>query len=394
MEGVLDESPDAVVFLLPGGIRTRPIEVRYLLGLIDMMAERDAPGGCHLASEYSYRMHDPVTQASVPRFDECRMGNFAKDSTLAYWARRCTVAPGVWALHMAESEASDYPVRPWAEEHAERLLQMRILRSLSKRYLWSFSSHGLWYVPGPGSEWEGGGRRPEFPDAEAAVSGWHNVLRDRVRYREMPDADPRMLRIFDAVREFDDQTRSPDSLCDAFGTPGTWWVLGPLSNPHIGTRTAAEALEQPIDAKRSFYGRDGMVRWFQWNSHDPRGLVNTRSVFDFIGADNMSMHLATWVHSDAEREAVLHLGWHDGLTVRLGGTVVLDRPDYEPVVHNGFHRDRYQFNERIPVKMPKGATLLVATIIQATEAWRFALRITDADGYPIPGIRFSMNSGE
>jgi len=244
-------------------------------------------------------------------------------------------------------------------------------------------------MPDRDDGWSASGRRPEFVDAAAAISGWHDVLRDRTRYAEMRDADPRMLRLFDAVREFDDGARLPDSLCDAFGTPGTWWVLGPLCNPQLGTRTAMEALGDPFDTSRSFYGRDGVVRWFRWYNHDPRGLVNTRLVFDFIGADNFSMHMAVWIRSDAARDAVVHLGWHDGLVARLGGRTICDRPDYEPVVHNGFHRDRYQFNEQIPVRLPKGATLFTATIVQATEAWRFAFRLTDPDGYPIPGVAFA-----
>lgn len=393
MAAILDEFPEAVVFLLPGGIRTRPIERQFMLGLIDEMAERDALGGCHLASEYSYRLHDPVTQASIPRFDECRMGIFASEPAMAYWKRRCTVAPGVWALHKAEAEAIDYPVRPWSEEMEERRLQMRILRSLAKRYVWSYSSYAAWYVPRDGMAPIPGVRHPDFPHAAEAIALWHDVLRDRTLYDELPTADRRMLRLFEAIREFDAGRRTPEELCDAFGTPATWSVLGPLGDPHHAPmRTADEALERPIDARHVYCGRDGAVRWFMWPSQDPRGIVNTRSVFDFIAADDMSFHMVAWIHSDREREGQLHLGWHDGLIVRLGNAIVLSRPDYPPGERTGFCRDRYQFDERIPVRVPKGATRLAATIIAAKKSWRFAIRLTDRDGYPFDGVRFSLSA--
>ena len=390
MAALLDEFPDAVVFLLPGGIRTRPIEVQVILGLMDEMAERDAPGGCHLASEYSYRMHDPVTAASVPVFDECRMGNFVSDSTIAYWKRRGSVAPGVWAFHMAESEETDYPVRPWSEEMAERRQQMRILRSLSPRYMWSYSSYAAWFAPTDKTRNIAGVRFPDFPGAEEAVSVWHDILRDQTRYEEQPDADPRVLRLFDAVRFFRDGLCTSEELCDAFGTPGRWLVLGPLSNPHsVPKRTADEALEQPIEAKRIFCGRDGAVRWFTWFSHDPRGIANTRSVFDFLAADNMSMHLVAWLHSDREREVVLNVGHNDGVVVRVGDRVVLNKPELPAVPNRGFFRDRYQFEDFVPVTISEGTTRIAVTVIAGKDSWRFAFRVTDRDGYPVDGVRFT-----
>ncbi|OQB41060.1 MAG: hypothetical protein BWY06_00964 [Candidatus Latescibacteria bacterium ADurb.Bin168] len=393
MAALLDEFPEAVVFLLPGGIRTRPLEVQMILGFMDEMAERDAPGGCHLASEYSYRMHDPVTAASVPVFDECRMGNFVSEATIVWWKRRGSVAPGVWAFHMAESEEPDYPVRPWADEMAERRQQMRILRSLSPRYMWSYSSYAAWFTPSEATRRIPGVRFPDFDGAEHAIPLWHGILRDKTRYDELPEADPRMLRLFEAVRAFRSGETTPEELCDAFGTPGRWLVLGPLSTPHTSPRrTADEALGQPIKANRIFCGRDGAVRWFTWFSHDPRGIVNTRSVFDFLAADDMSMHIVAWLHSDREREVVLNVGHNDGVIVRVGDAVVLDKPELPAVPHRGFFRDRYQFEELVRVTVPRGKTRLAVTVICGKESWRFAFRVTDRDGYPVERVRFTAET--
>jgi hypothetical protein len=171
-------------------------------------------------------------------------------------------------------------------------------------------------------------------------------------------------------------------------------VLGPLSNPHSGPkRTAEEALDNPIEARRICCGRDGAVRWFTWFSHDPRGVVNTRSVFGFLAADNMSMHMVAWLHSDEEREVVLNVGHNDGVVVRVGDSVVLDKPDLPAVPNRGFHRDRYQFEESVPVTVSEGATRIAATIIAGKDSWRFCFRVTDNDGYPVQGVRYTIEVG-
>jgi hypothetical protein len=103
MSAILDEFPDAVVFVLPGTIRTKPIEQKYQLGLLDEMAARQAPGGFHLGTEYAYCLHDPVTQAAIPRYEDTGMPELLSPESLAYWREHGTMAPGVWPTHMVET---------------------------------------------------------------------------------------------------------------------------------------------------------------------------------------------------------------------------------------------------------------------------------------------------
>ncbi len=387
MRAVIDEFPEAVVFALPGTLRTRPLERQFLLGMLDVMSEQDAPGGFHLGTEYSYCLHDPVTQAAIPRFEDCGIAEVVSGDMLDYWKRRCTVAPGVWPLHMTETPDVQYVPQPWPDELDELREQMRILRATSKRYIWSYSGHAVWHLPTDETDELAGRSAPDFPGGRDVIAGWHEILRDRE-----PVADVRFGPLFDAIRRFDDEEISPAELCDAFGTPGAWWTLGPLGNPHLQPgRTASEALDDDIPSNKVYYGRDGAVRWQPWAALDPRGLFGTRHMMDYLAIDNLSYYFVCWIHSDVACTATLNLNWDDGIVVRVREDVVFDRPDYPESGHGVLYQNKYQFEERVPVGLAAGATRLAVTSINAGGAWAFVLRLTDADGFPLPGVRFSLS---
>ena len=65
MSALLDAFPDAVVFELPGYLWSRSIGRALTLGMLEVMAERDAPGGFHLGTERAYCLLDPVSQVAI-----------------------------------------------------------------------------------------------------------------------------------------------------------------------------------------------------------------------------------------------------------------------------------------------------------------------------------------
>jgi hypothetical protein len=132
---ILDAFPGAPVILLPGSLRGRPIGEAFQLGMLKAMADRNAPGGLHLGTEYTYCLHDPLTALATTRFEDADILNLTDARTASYWRLRCTVAPGVWPTHMIETGGKDYPLQPWKQEMAELRQQMAILRAASKRYM-------------------------------------------------------------------------------------------------------------------------------------------------------------------------------------------------------------------------------------------------------------------
>jgi len=389
--GFLDEFPEAAVFVLPGGLRGYPVSEQFMLGMLDEMARRDAPGGLHLATEYSYSLLDPVTTAAIPRFENAEIGDLAPEATVRYWRERCSMAPGVWPIRMIEDNSAEYVRRPWSEELADIREQNPILRATTKRYLWTYGGAQMWLTHDPArdAQYRLGG--PDFPEADTVVAAWHALLRDRTRYDRSEFADRRMVRLFRAVRGFDEGKRDPDGLCAAFGTPGRWWVLGLLGNPHLKPeRTAHEALSHAISPRSPYWGRDGWVRWFPWANHYPPGVVDCNRAFGYMGTDSASAYFVTWVHADEPVEAWLNLGWGDGLSVQLGDSVVFNEVAVPPTKHRLRVHDRFQFERKVPVHLPKGTTRIVCAPMSFRGGFIFTFRITDADGFPLPGLRFGL----
>lgn len=387
MAALLDEFPEAVIIVLPGELRTRPIARKFMLGMLDLMAERDAPGGLHLGTEYTYCLSDPLSTIAASRSEDPAIGLLSSKRTADYWRRRCTMAPGVWPLHMVETEAQNYPVQPWEREAADLRDQMAQLRAVAKRYIWSFTGTPVWYIHTPELEINYGLKKQSFKLPDIILRDWHSILEERP---VLPPSSP-WAGVVEQVKRFDQGALTGEELCDAFGTPGRWWVLGILSNPRTQPAFAdRRALDQPVESHRVHHGRDGAVRWFAYDNLDPRGITDSRRIFDWRNTDFASAHFVTFVHSPERRRALLHVGWDDGILIKLSGKTVFDQMDY-PLRGKGIlYLDKYRFEKHIPITLEKGRNRLAVTSVNSRGAWVFTLRITDERGVPFPDVHFRL----
>ena len=383
---LLKAFPEAPIILLPGSLRGRQISEAFQLGMLRAMAERDAPGGLHLGTEYTYCLHDPVTALATTRFEDPVVPRLADARSAAYWRRRCTIAPGVWPTHAIETGGKDYPQQPWKNEIAGLRQQMAILRATSKRYIWSFSGLPSWYVHTPELEKQYGLTKQDLKRPDIDLRDWHQLLADKPVLKSSP-----LSPLVKTVRRFDQGRLSGEALCDAFGTPGRWWVLGLLGNPHTQPQFAApEALTQPINPHTAFQGRDGAVRWFAWDNLDPRGVVSCIGIFDYRNTDNSSAHFVSFVHTPRERRAVLHTGWDDGIIIRLGDQTLFDARNYPQRGKGLLYLDKHQFEKHIPFTLPKGRAQLSVTDLTAHGGGVFSLRITGENNIPFPDLVFRL----
>jgi len=379
---LLEAFPEAAVLVLPGDIRSCPIVRAYMLGILDRMAARDAPGGFHLATEYTYCLADPVTTLATTSFNDGVIPLLAGEPTAGYWKRRCSTAPGVWPLHSVETGSLEYPVQPWKDEIRELRQQMAILRTVSKRYIWSFTASPVWYLYSPELEKQYGLGKQNLKRTDINLKDWQQILMDKPTL--LPGS--RLAPIIEAIRRFDQGGLSAAQLCEAFGTPGQWWVLGILGNAQTLPQFAAkEALNRPIQTYAPYQGRDQAVRWFSYCNFDPRGVTDCRYIFDWRSTDNGAAHFVTFVENPTDRAAVLHVGWDDAVTIRLGDQVVFESPEWGGYT---LYRDKYRFARRVPISLKRGWSKLAVTCSNARGIWLFSLRITDEHGMPFPDLHF------
>lgn len=385
---MLDAFPDGVIALLPGDFWNRPISRAFQLGMLGTMAERRAPGGLHLFTERSYCLLDPVSQVGIPRQGDLSLRALVHDpQVLDYWQAYCSVAPGIWPLHQAETGGKDYPVRAWREEMAELRQQMQTLRSVSKRYIWSFSGHSLWHPYTPEIAAQYGLGKDPFDGAQEAARLWHDLL----EAKHERATDPHLLPLIKAVRQFDRGKLDPADLCARLGTPADWMVLGPLTNPFIAPAYAAPTAPfRPIHPDEPIPGRDGVVRWFPFHNYEPLGSVRIQAFMDWYKTDNASVHLVTDVIAKAASRARIHLNWDDGASVWLDGNLVLDHRAYPERGHGLLYKDRYNFEDSVPIDLPAGKSRIAITSINQRGSWGVNFRLTDEDGWPIKGVTFAL----
>lgn len=389
---LLESFPSVAVFVLPGTFRCRPIERAFLGGMLAAMAERNAPGGLHLGCERSYCLHDPATQVGIAREADCWAALHLAARDLTYWRRCCTVAPGVWPLHMVETGAKNYPVRPWVDELGELGRQLTILDRVAKRYLWSFTAHPVWYDPGAPTDGRLGMPRATFPGAEEAVRGWQQLLRER--RSASPSVSPALRPLLQAVTDFDAGRIDGATLCDRFATPAAWMVLGPLGNPFTAPAFSVPPGEpRPLRPEVLAHGRDGVVRWFPYREWDPTGQLVIRRIFDWRHTDQAAAQLVCAVHCERDVPARLSLGWDDGLAVWWDGALIFDRRAYGRAHGGLLHRDRLLFEERVSLMLRRGEHRLAVSSLNAMGEWGFNLRFTGEDDLPAPGLHFSLAAG-
>lgn len=386
MAALLEQFPEAVILNLPGSFRTRPIERAYLLGLITEMIERNAPGGFHLGTEYTYCMHDPVTVLATTRSEDTGMRTFLDPAGVAYWQEKCSMAPGVWPLHIFETGGKNYPVQPWKQEIQELAQELAILRTTAKHYIWSYSGSPVWYLYSKNIEKKYGLTAPNLSGTDVDIRDWHQVLQDKA-----PLTDPGLLKLAGKINNYDEGILTDNQLCDAFGTPSSWWVLGMLGNFHSRPEFAAKgAIFEPIDLQKTWFGRDGVVRWFPYENLDLRGTTLLLHTFDWQHTDSASAQLVSFVHSASPREARLHVGWDDGIIIYLNHEIIFDRRDYPKLGKGMLFKDRYQFEEQVPFSLPAGTSRLAVFSINSHGNWIFSLRITDPQGLPFDDVAFRL----
>ena len=99
MAAMLDEFPDMVNWHLPESpYAYGPIAQTHVRGMIRALADRNAPGGFHLSTEWTYQLVSPRGILSYYAAIVETMQELLDDDLMSYWHRRCTINPGLWPL--------------------------------------------------------------------------------------------------------------------------------------------------------------------------------------------------------------------------------------------------------------------------------------------------------
>jgi len=372
MGAMLDEFPEMVFFTLPENVLIFPASLcdDMYQGVLEAMAQRKAPGGTHLMIEFTYLARDPVWLIAYAARIRQLMDRALRGTAQEYWRSHCTIAEAGWPLGTWVPKGQLRALGPGLKSGnysaAQFRTQVAAMRMACPRYTWVYGPRSAWWQM-PAADVERYGA--SAADAEPAVPDLDAYRAAIAQPRAV--ANPALQRLAECVRT--------QPLCDMremLALVDDWWIIGPFANPD---RKALE-LAYPPESDRALGhpqpGLSGPVRWTRHHTTDPLGVVDLGALY---GETQAVAFALCYVHADRETQVQVRLASNDESAVWLGRDQVWVRREASRV--------RCVDADIAPVTIPKGTTPLLVKACNRGRAWEFCLRLTDAWGLPLQGVR-------
>jgi len=163
------------------------------------------------------------------------------------------------------------------------------------------------------------------------------------------------------------------------GLVNEWLVIGPFDNKNWEGHERAYPPEREVDLEASYSGKDGRrVGWRRLRTQPWDGYVDLER---FFGGEEWAVAYALcWAEAERPLSAEVRVGSNDSAVMWIGGRKVHDR-----LVERAAILDE----DIIRLDLPQGRTPVLLKIGQSSLSWGFYFRITDADGKPLDGVRFT-----
>jgi hypothetical protein len=406
ISGMYDEFPGMVFLTFP--------ETGFSLGTvihvawIEEAARRNAPGGVHYCTEYTYR--NPNIRYMFGHAWACNelFQKLLSPRGRKYWAAKCSIAAGIWPFGFDYQSVYDpgMPLKEFRQGYAASLM-------LSSKYNWIYSHNCREQLIGRGlDKYKGDADLKAYlrviADREMVTTPKYVALaRELRRMRPRDYSDDLGLApavSFAGPRDVPSLTLMPPASLDPrvsvrnwrlaldyfrgsvtdfheyFGTQTHWMLMGPFPNgEHFTGHSAVYPPEQSIDLKAAHDGVNGKVRWIEHRQTGPLASVDLTKVFS--PSEHVTAYALCWVISPAERPVQVRLGTNDAGKLWVGGALVFDYPYESTAMLDG---------EIIPVVLRAGATPILLKVSNGVHNWGFVFRITEPDGRPAKGLTFTV----
>ncbi len=126
---------------------------------------------------------------------------------------------------------------------------------------------------------------------------------------------------------------------------------------------------------------DEKVGWrvFPFGTDDSRGWVILLD--KVLGGEERVVYLRTRILAQEDRDGILELGTNDGCKVWFNGKKIQEVNEGRPL---------QPWQDKLPIKLNKGWNTVMLAVYQQGGAWSACARITQPDGKPAQGLRFSV----
>ncbi|HRS93653.1 MAG TPA: hypothetical protein P5179_00105 [Candidatus Latescibacteria bacterium] len=394
MSAMISEFPDMVNWHLPETVWTYgPLGVQLFAGMVDALAEVDAPGGIHMCVENMYDVTDPErilnNTLSIDLAVRKALNQSRDKRAFEYWMRRGSIATGMWPLgyyrmvmdasgrfmgYSGKTETfGDRIVGSYADKSAnfppeEFRRQYAAVRQISREYAWIYG-HGpvLWQM------------------SETARRRYHAAYNDTLPTDVNLEAYLAVLREKPVITDSAFATRA-ELVRNRFpvvfpGTPPRLWHIGPFPC-RKNEFSVVYPPERGVDLAAMYSAYDGYdvpggdLRWKRVDL-DATGFVDLKEIVS--GQDSVLAYSVAWVDVPTLTRAELRVGSNDYVAVFVNGREVLRST-----------RGRVALRDEnvIPVQLTPGWSEIMVKCGNVRRAWGFYLRVTDENGNEVPGLRW------
>jgi hypothetical protein len=177
-----------------------------------------------------------------------------------------------------------------------------------------------------------------------------------------------------------------------FTIPDDWIIVSPFDNTDNRGFSKQYPPEVEADLDAFYAGKDRIVRWGKIDYCRRDAYVELayahfesfeRTGIEFVWNDLRTESVAyahTYIHSPASLEAQLRIGSADGMKVWI---------DDELKYSADMVRDAAPDQDIVPVSLTEGRNRVLLKVTNSkTNGWGFYLRVTDAEGKPIPNLQY------
>ncbi len=379
---------------------------------IEEAARRQAPGGLHLCTEYTYRRPNIRYMFAHAWRNNRVLQSLLSEKGKSYWRKQCSIAEGLWPFG-EDPDDSGHGVAPTPDEFRQAVAASLMAGS---RYNWVYLHDAYETMLGRANK--------SYP-GQPPVSEYLPILRDRQMITDATYVgiaqDLRRLRSRDygadlglalvpsligpreelATEIMPRSIYGPSlnaSLQDAIWEAGRrvvrgevvnmptlfpaqtdWMLIGPFANREQRGFATVYPPEQNLDLHAELDGLEGKVRWTEY--HCPSGNVMVNLAKQFRPSEEVCAYALCFAKAEQPRTVQFRVSGNDVWKLWVGGKLVHESGDEGRMI-----LDR----EILPVSLPPGTTPILMKVCNNKRDWGFVLRITDRNGKPVPGLKVGL----
>jgi len=384
---MLQSYPDIVFLTLPEGIHFYgPLATDLFVGMVQGMAEADAPGGIHLLTEYSYKMVHTLGLIHYVQSLESKILNNLDESTAKYWRKKCAISLGGWPLGYYRDildkngnrlgysgrveKFGDKIVGSYADKSSNFLPedfrnQYAGLLLGSKKYCWIYGHGATWW---------------HFTEADVAQYG--KVSNSTLPVDEQLDAFKAVVRekwmSSDWMKKLSQKVRQykSDKFLQTLGFVETFKVIGPFGCKSCNSFSKAFPPEKEIDFSADYAGSIAQVHW-QSSSVDAAGYLNFLNYL--LPTHWVCAYAYCKVISPEAVSAQVRLGSNDTVTLWYNGKKILSK---------NVERSAAPDSDIVPIHLKEGENTILIKVCNTEHNWGLYLRVSDDDGNALKTLTF------